>query len=252
VMMGQRKKEYVNTNEFSLWLRKYNSNLFKTNYVFTGFYRGSGYLVLPNDKQTENNYQVKSVIDAVMFKNAFPYSSRLASIELQGYNSIRSIPDAYLFLQYLPNSLYAQDVRQFIARREAEIAAMQQQERERCRKNDLGQVLQFFVDLAAAGVAFDCTFLGGYKENPKLCKFVSCYIQLRIGNTLDDPAEALALSEIVGAVISRKMPTIAGVSESVLIEILSGAVKDALKADGKEKYIGIVDGIGFLKCYLSN
>jgi hypothetical protein len=129
VIQGQGKKRSMQPNKFPQWLDEYNRRHIGQEYVFTGFTNYSGYLVLPNNRKTENNYTASNVEQAIMFKNAFPYSSRNAAFETQAANRIYTQSDAILFLEYYPNSIYKNSVRQKLQKMEADIAA-----RENARK----------------------------------------------------------------------------------------------------------------------
>lgn len=169
-MKGQGKKTHIYSgNDFQEWLSKYNRRKSK-NYVYTGFTTNTGYLVLPNNYKTEQNYVVRSVEDAVMFKNAFPYSKRMGEIEYQGYVSIKNYNEALLFINNFPKSRYAIHLKKRIEEEKAACAR---------KKTDPSSISAENIVLGVS--AAWCFF---YKDDyPNFCRFVSCYLQYKIGKS---------------------------------------------------------------------
>ncbi len=174
VIQGQGKKRSMQPNKFPQWLDEYNRRHIGKEYVFTGFTNYSGYLVLPNNSKTENNYTASNVEQAIMFKNAFPYSSRNAAFETQAANRIYTQSDAALFLTYYPNSIYKNSVRQKLQKMEADIAARENARKQAQIENSItkglmigGAVLLggWLIKKGLEGIDFSSSGGGSYDDN---------------------------------------------------------------------------------------
>ncbi len=188
-LKGQGKKTFIHSeSEFQTWLAKYNKQKIGAEYVYTGFTADYGYLVLPNNYITEQNYVVNSVQDAIMFKNAFPYSKRMSEVEYQAYISIKSYDEAILFINSFPKSVYAINLKKRIEDAKAACAR---------NKTDPSSIS---VDKLILGGAALCMFIKD--EYPNLCKVVSCLAQYRIAKAdeksiFNNPIVAAAAIEFV-------------------------------------------------------
>ncbi len=252
---GQGKKTPVyNENEFRRWLEKYNQRKIGKEYAYTGFTNSTGYLVLYRDKQTENNFIVQSVEDAIMFKNVFPYSSRMKEIEYYAYFSIRNYNDAMLFQRNFPQSPYT-----------AHITKQIEEERKKCTCPPSNVDMNAVTNIALFGANIFCLF---NKDYPNFCKFVSCYTQYKIGQAdekspLSNPFVAATAVELIATFVESKKNNTDGTWKQITDKsgniirsgltdtFLINPLKEHLEKKGYKQLVDLYDVYTLINCILS-